>query len=100
MRADSATVVPRRFRPELARTAGFSQRSAAQRGGISRAVGENQLMSAGGTTVHTPEPTAADLDRLIEQLQDSWTARITVRRQSVEDTGLRQIYVSLDSERI
>jgi hypothetical protein len=57
-------------------------------------------MSPGGTSVHTPEPTVADLDRLMEQLEESWTARITVRRQSVEDTGLRQIYVSLDSERI
>jgi hypothetical protein len=57
-------------------------------------------MSPGRTSVHTPEPTVADLDRLMEQLEESWTARITVRRQSVEDTGLRQIYVSLDSERI
>jgi hypothetical protein len=50
--------------------------------------------------VTTPEPTAADLDRIVAELASSWTARVTVRRQSSEDTGQRQIYVSLDSERI
>lgn len=47
-----------------------------------------------------PEPTADDLDRLVAGLEASWTARVTVRRQSKDDIGLRQIYVSLDDERI
>jgi hypothetical protein len=47
-----------------------------------------------------PEPTAADLDHIVAELESSWTARVTVRRQSVEDSGTRQIYVSLDYERI
>ena len=45
-------------------------------------------------------PTTADLDRIIEQLQDAWTARLTIRRTSEEDAGLHQIYVSLDGERL
>jgi hypothetical protein len=49
-------------------------------------------------TETTPEPTAADLDAVIEQLKVSWTARITVRRQSREEVGIREIYVSLDGE--
>jgi hypothetical protein len=52
------------------------------------------------TSVTTPEPTRADLDRIVAELESSWTARVTVRRQSPEDAQLRQIYVSLDYERI
>jgi hypothetical protein len=48
----------------------------------------------------TPEPTAADLDAVVNQLKSSWTARVTVRRQSRDDIGIRDIYVSLDGERI
>lgn len=56
-------------------------------------------MSRVATTVAAPpEPTPVDLDRLIRQLQASWTATLTVRRQSSSDVGLRQIYVSLDDE--
>ena len=47
-----------------------------------------------------PEPTPADLDAVIEQLRQSWTARVTVRRQSAADARMRQIYVSLDDERM
>jgi hypothetical protein len=47
-----------------------------------------------------PEPTVEDLDSIIDQLKASWTARVTVRRQSKEDAGIRDIYVSLDDERI
>jgi hypothetical protein len=57
-------------------------------------------MSPPRTSVTIPEPTAADLDSIVQQLESSWTARVTVRRQSPEDTGLRQIYVSLDHERL
>lgn len=56
---------------------------------------------ATSTPVEAPlEPTAADLDAIIEQLKASWTARVTVRRQSTRDIGMREIYVSLDGERI
>ncbi|MGC4081522.1 MAG: hypothetical protein QM736_05240 [Vicinamibacterales bacterium] len=47
-----------------------------------------------------PEPTTAELDGLIAGLQASWTSRLTVRRQSKEDVGFRDIYVSLDDDRI
>jgi hypothetical protein len=47
-----------------------------------------------------PQPTAADLSGLIHQLESSLVARISVRRQSKDDLGWRQIYVSLDDERI
>jgi hypothetical protein len=46
------------------------------------------------------EPTAGDLDAVIEALKSSWTATITVRRQSRQDVGYREIYVSLDDEQI
>jgi hypothetical protein len=46
-----------------------------------------------------PEPTAADLDALVAQLSASWKTRLTVRRQSKDDIGIREIYVSLDGER-
>ena len=45
-----------------------------------------------------PEPTVADLDGIIDELKSSWTARVTVRRQSKKDIGIREIYVSLDGE--
>ena len=45
-----------------------------------------------------PEPTAADLDGIVAQLEASWTARVTVRRQSIDDIGIREIHVSLDNE--
>jgi hypothetical protein len=50
------------------------------------------------TTGTVPEPTVADLDGVIEQLRNSWTARITVRRQSADDVACKDIYVSLDGE--
>jgi hypothetical protein len=46
------------------------------------------------------EPTTQDLDDVIHELQKSWTATITVRRQSKEDVGYREIFVLLDGERI
>lgn len=45
-----------------------------------------------------PEPVAADLDGIIDQLKSSWTATLTVKRQSREDVGYREIIVSLDGE--
>ncbi|MBI4885487.1 MAG: hypothetical protein HY824_00170 [Acidobacteria bacterium] len=46
------------------------------------------------------EPTARDLDDIVDHLRRSWTATMTVRRQSGEDVGYREIFVSLDGERI
>jgi hypothetical protein len=51
-------------------------------------------------TTTIPEPTVADLDAIVAQLESNWTARITVRRHVTNDIGLREIYVSLDDERI
>lgn len=45
-----------------------------------------------------PEPTAEDLDRIVDQLKRSWTAAITIRRQSREDVGYREIFLSLDGQ--
>jgi len=47
-----------------------------------------------------PIPTRDELDRFIGQLEASWHGTLTVRRQSPADSGMRQIYVSLDGERI
>lgn len=44
------------------------------------------------------EPTEEDIDDIVRDLEKSWTALITVRRQSKEDVGYREIYVSLDGE--
>ena len=44
------------------------------------------------------EPTHEDIDDLVRDLEQSWTALITVRRQSKEDVGYRDIYLSLDGE--
>lgn len=52
------------------------------------------------TTKTTPRPTRDDIDAYIRQLESSWVATVTVRRQSKDDTGLRQIYVALDGARI
>lgn len=57
-------------------------------------------MPRSAVTDTIPEPTTADLDAVVETLKASWTARVTVRRQSQEDIGIRQIFVSLDDERI
>ncbi len=47
-----------------------------------------------------PEPSTEDLDRIIRQLKSTWTAALTIRRQSREDVGYREIYISLDGETI
>jgi hypothetical protein len=52
-----------------------------------------------GTTT-TFEPTIEDIGRVIEELERSWAATITVRRNSKEDVGYRDIYVELDGEQI
>ena len=53
------------------------------------------------TITLTPvEPTDADIDKVIDDLKKSWTAAITVRRQSQEDVGYRDIYVSIDEQQV
>ena len=50
------------------------------------------------TTSAPPEPRTADLDGIIEDLKKSWTSTLTVKRQSTDDVGYREIIVSLDDE--
>lgn len=42
------------------------------------------------------EPTERDLDHVMRDLQKSWTATMTVRRQSKDDVGYREIFIALD----
>ena len=52
------------------------------------------------TTISTvPEPAAGEIDRMIGELEASWKATITIRRQAPNDVGYREIYVSLDGEK-
>jgi hypothetical protein len=44
------------------------------------------------------EPTEKDIDHVVRDLERSWTAAITIRRQSKKDVGYRDIFVSLDGE--
>ena len=46
------------------------------------------------------EPTTHDLDDVIKDVEKSWISRITIRRQSKDDVGYREVFVSLDGERI
>ncbi len=48
----------------------------------------------------TVEPTTADLDGVVEQLRNSWTSRVTVRRQSPTDMGVREVAILLDGQKI
>jgi hypothetical protein len=44
------------------------------------------------------EPTVEEIDQIVGDLETSWTATITVRRQSPQDVGYREIFISLDGE--
>ena len=46
------------------------------------------------------EPSVQDLDNVVSDLTRSWTATVTVRRQSEEGVGYREIFVLLDDEPI
>ena len=50
------------------------------------------------TTAVDIEPTTHDIDDVVRDLEKSWTATITIRRQSPLDVGYREIFVSLDGE--
>jgi len=47
-----------------------------------------------------PEPTAGDLDQMMESVRRGWTATLTVRRQAPDDIGYREVYVKLDGRRL
>ncbi len=51
-------------------------------------------------TTPTIEPSPADLETIVDELRAAWTSRVTVRRQSPNDMGVREIAVLLDGERI
>ena len=53
-----------------------------------------------GSTTTTFEPTIEDIGKYVEELEKSWAATITVRRNSKEDVGYRDIYIDLDGEQI
>lgn len=44
------------------------------------------------------EPTTQDLDAVVRDLERSWTATVTVRRQSKDDVGYREIFLELDGQ--
>ena len=54
-------------------------------------------MSATISTI--PEPAPGEIDRMLHDLETSWKATITIRRQAPNDVGYREIYVSLDGEK-
>ena len=47
-----------------------------------------------------PEPTQADLDRMIDSIRKGWTATLTVRRLAPDDVGYREVYVKLDGRKL
>ena len=47
-----------------------------------------------------PEPSAADLEGMIDGLRRDWTATLTVRRQAPDDIGYREVWVRLDGRRL
>ena len=51
-------------------------------------------------TTEAVQPTATDLDNLLGDLERSWKATLTVRREGSADVGYREIYLTLDGEAI
>jgi hypothetical protein len=51
-------------------------------------------------TTTAPEPTRRDLDEIIKTLETTWKATITVRRQSKEDVGYREVILLLDGQHL
>ena len=52
------------------------------------------------TTTIVPEPTRRDLDEIVRGLETTWKATITVKRQSKEDVGYREVILLLDGEHL
>jgi hypothetical protein len=46
------------------------------------------------------EPTAGDLDSIVDELKASWKATITIRRTAKTDIGYREIFFKLDDQDI
>ena len=52
-------------------------------------------------STHTDiEPTASDIDKIVDELKSSWKASITIRRTSRSDIGHREIFFKLDDQDI
>lgn len=51
-------------------------------------------------TTPVPEPTQRDLDEIIRSLETTWKATITVKRQSKEDVGYREVILILNGEHL
>jgi hypothetical protein len=51
-------------------------------------------------TTLVPQPTQRDLDEIINSLETTWKATITVRRQSKEDVGYREVILILDGQHL
>jgi hypothetical protein len=63
---------------------------------------ERRPGQVGATAASTeiPEPSREDLDHVVKTLEDSWTATVKVARRSATDVGYREIYVSLDGNKL
>jgi hypothetical protein len=55
-------------------------------------------MKTAPATTAVPEPSIDDLDGIIRELKHGWKSAITIRRQSKDDVGYREIFVSIDGE--
>ena len=51
-------------------------------------------------TTTVPQPTKRDLDEIVSGLETAWKATITVRRQSKDDVGYREVILLLDGEHL
>ena len=51
-------------------------------------------------TTTVPQPTTQDIDDIIRHLQKTWTSTLTIKRQSKEDVGYREVIVSLNGEHL
>ena len=51
-------------------------------------------------TTTVPQPTTQDIDDIIRHLQKTWTATLTIKRQSKEDVGYREVIVQLNGEHL
>jgi hypothetical protein len=47
-----------------------------------------------------PEPTTQDIDDVIRHLQKTWTSTLTIKRNSKEDVGYREVIVLLNGEHL
>jgi hypothetical protein len=51
------------------------------------------------TSTLTPvNPTADDIDKVVNTLKKEWTAAVTITRVASQDVGYRDIYISIDGD--